>query len=167
MRATFNHSDNRLDRLGCQGRIADLLADRVLTGEILVRQRLVDDHHPRLCLILGIAEVAAARQLRPDRLEKLRTHVSLIHFDVLPVIGLSNKANPLGVPVETDRQHSRERGGLHSGQAFDLAHQFPAQRDALFVVPVANIRSRHRDGRQVIRPASQPYVQQPVQALAE
>ena len=122
----FNHADNRPDGFRSQVRIADLSADWILAGEIFLRQRLIDDHDFRTGHVLGIAEVAAADQFRANRLEKLRTHVPLIHFQVLAIVWLSNNANPVGVSVVGHRRQRRKRRGLHSGHALDFADDLPA-----------------------------------------
>src|SRR5438874_5787164 len=55
----FNHADNGPERARRQFWIANLPADRIFAGEILLRERMVDDHDFRLLLVLGVGEVSA------------------------------------------------------------------------------------------------------------
>lgn len=95
-----------------------VLADRVLSREVALRKVLVDDHHTRRILVVGIGQESTAQQRRLHQPQILRLdHVFEGHRQlglvfrrnhaIHPKFGFIVSAHWVSAPIERRRLHAR------------------------------------------------------------
>src|SRR5262249_53437573 len=88
--------------------VGNLFPQRVFAGEMLPRERLVDDRYAGFRHVLGFVEVSAAQQRRAYRRKVIWGHVPFGDVDVFPMPWAAQHADPGRIAVGGHRDVAGE-----------------------------------------------------------
>ncbi len=168
MNVADNPDNGRPDR-PLTGRDTDPFANRIIVRPILVREGLVDHHHPRRVELVGAVEEPALSEWHFEGAEIIRRDktklfvgpgMRRIHWPTLDLKG--------GIAVNpAHRKNPSEASVFYPGQIADAPLQFVKKIDLRLLVGIAQFGKRNFRGQNMIGIEARIDVFQPNEALEE